>query len=138
MDSPITRSMLQKQLLSHWAMLRPGVLPTDVLACVRCANPSAPTCKFHTDAKAFAFGSGRFDFEYASLWDTPHDMWFCCESRNAACEGCCEEPQHSTDLFWWRAHEHLAPPLASDSSEPGSGSDGSVENENSAMELDDD
>jgi len=72
MDSPITRSMLQKQLLCHWAMLRPGVLPTDVLACVRCANPSAPTCKFHTDAKAFAFGSGRFDFEYASLWDTPH------------------------------------------------------------------
>mmetsp|Transcript_25413 Transcript_25413/g.60459 ORF Transcript_25413/g.60459 Transcript_25413/m.60459 type:complete len:137 (+) Transcript_25413:268-678(+) len=72
---------------------------------------TAATCRFHPDAKAFAFGSGRFDFGYTSLWDTPHDMWFCCGSSEAACVGCVEEAQHVPDPSWWMRYAHLAPPL---------------------------
>jgi hypothetical protein len=94
----VTRAMLHQQLLAHWKTLRPTAGPEDVAACVRCAAPSEPTCRFHPDAKAsnarrtradvlceclshtrlhgqaFAFGSGRFDFAFSSLWDTPHGV----------------------------------------------------------------
>jgi len=55
----------------------------------------------------------------------PADHWFCCDSPNATCPGCREEPHHSTDPFWWRLYEHVAPPLPSNESseESCSGSD---------------
>ena len=68
----VTRAMQQKQLLAHWQTLRPDVDQGSIAGCVRCAEPSAPTCRFHPDAKAFAFGSGRFDYDYNTFWDTPH------------------------------------------------------------------
>jgi len=99
-----------QQLLSHWQVLRPEGL--DPLAlCARCGDGRSPTCRFHPDAKGFAFGTGRFDYAYESLFDTPHDRWLCCGSTEATCAGCVEEANHTTDLDWWRAYAHLSPPL---------------------------
>ena len=87
----LTRTQLQQQLLAHWQMLKPAASPADVAGCARCAEPSAPSCRFHPDARAFAFGSGRFDFAFSNLWDTPHDHFFCCNSSSSSAPGCLEE-----------------------------------------------
>ena len=87
----LTRTQLQQQLLAHWQMLKPAASPADVAGCARCAEPSAPSCRFHPDARAFAFGSGRFDFAFSSLWDTPHDHFFCCNTSSSSAPGCLEE-----------------------------------------------
>lgn len=117
---PLTQSLLTKQhlpqLIEHWKLLH-GPDAGSIAGCVRCGTGSASRCRFHPDAKAFAFGTGRFDYAYCTLWDTPHDCWFCCGGSAADCEGCCEEEAHSTDSEWWRAYAHLAPELQSDGSD---------------------
>ena len=79
--------------------------------CIRCGDGTAPSCRFHPDAKAFAFGTGRFDYGYTSAWDTPHDIWFCCGAGAPGAAGCCEESTHTVDVDWWQAYCHLAPSL---------------------------
>ena len=105
-------ALATEQLIAHWRVLRPDsvTLPT----CARCGDASAAVCVFHPDAKAFAFGTGRFDYGYTSLWDTPHDGWMCCEGAHAATPGCQMEPTHTADPEWWRAYVHLAPPMPCD------------------------
>jgi hypothetical protein len=113
----------EQQLLLHWLVLHP-TSEAGPEHCVRCGAGSAPSCRFHPDAKAYAFGTGRFEFGYTSLWDTPHDRWFCCGGAAPDCPGCCEEAAHCTDPDWWRAYSHLAPPLEDDDCESSSESDG--------------
>ena len=84
-----------QQLVAHWQVLHPASEAGTTL-CVRCGAGDAPSCRFHPDARAFAFGTGRFGYGYTNLWDTPHDRWFCCGGTAPECAGCCEEqkPQH--------------------------------------------
>ena len=101
-----------KQLIDHWRILHGQEADVQLMAsCVRCGNGSAGLCRFHPDAKAFAFGTGRFDYAYTSAWDTPHDWWFCCGNPTATCEGCVEEPLHTVDPDWWRRYAGAAPAL---------------------------
>ena len=107
-----------------------------MVRCVRCGEPDAPVCRFHPDAKAFAFGTGRFQYGYTSAWDTPHDRWFCCNASGPECPGCCEEPTHTDSATWWESFAHLAPPIESEPEESSSSEehdDGA--NEATAMEL---
>jgi hypothetical protein len=113
------------QLLTHWRTMRPSFDPSLLLLCFRCGNGTAPTCRFHPDAKAFAFGSGRFDYGYETLWDTPHDCFLCCGNECPSSEGCTEQSQHILDIDWWKAYDHLAPPLDEESEENEEESDGS-------------
>ena len=83
-----------QQLAAHWQVLYPASKAGYVL-CVRCGAGGEPSCRFHPDARAFAFGTGRFDYGYTSLWDTPHDRWFCCGGTAPECAGCCEEQNRS-------------------------------------------
>jgi hypothetical protein len=87
-EGAVTRATLQQMLLNHWQMLRPGVGPDEVALCVRCADGRAPTCRFHPDAKGFAFGSGRFDYDYTTLWDTPHGATADMCTRDCVRMGC--------------------------------------------------
>lgn len=96
-----------RQLYSHWQVLRPLIDPAALALCVRCGDGAAPRCRFHPDAKGFGFGSGRFDYGWSNLWDTPHDAWFCCGSSAAECVGCVEELEHTVDPEWWREYAHL-------------------------------
>jgi len=114
-------------LAAHWMVLHPSSEAGPAL-CVRCGSGAAHTCRFHPDAKAFAFGTGRFDYGYTSLWDTPHDRWFCCGGATAESPGCCEEASHRTDPAWWQAYAHLSPPLDADADE----SDGEASSEESS------
>ena len=114
---PLTQSLLTKQhlpqLIEHWKLLH-GPDAGSIAGCVRCGTGSASRCRFHPDAKAFAFGTGRFDYAYCTLWDTPHDRWFCCGSSNATCVGCVEETQHTLDPNWWQAYAQLSPAIPND------------------------
>ena len=97
-----------QQLVAHWQVLHPASeAGTDL--CVRCGAGDAPSCRFHPDARAFAFGTGRFGYGYTNLWDTPHDRWFCCGGTAPECAGCCEEQNHSmwSGPSWW-CHSSLA------------------------------
>ena len=119
---PMFTNAATAQLIEHWRALRPDGSP-GVPSCVRCGDASAAVCVFHPDAKAWAFGSGRFDYAYTSLWDTPHDGWMCCANGTAAASGCVVEATHTADAGWWRAYAHLAPSMPGehddDSSEEG-------------------
>ena len=95
---------------AHWEALRPN-MPIGPPSCVRCGDGTSAICTFHPDAKAFAFGSGRFDYGYTSLWDTPHDGWMCCNGAGPECPGCMQEPTHSMDPEWWVPYAVLAPAL---------------------------
>ena len=111
---------MQQPLAEHWCILH-GTEALRLMAhCVRCGDGTAASCRFHPDAKAFGFGTGRFEYAYSSAWDTPHDVWFCCGSPNPRCPGCCEEPANSTDPDWWRANAAAAPLLEAAASEDGS------------------
>jgi hypothetical protein len=111
-------------LLAHWRVLHPKAANASIKKCVRCGDGDAPTCNFHPDAKAFAFGTGRFQYGYDTNWDTPHDRWFCCGGAAAECSGCCEEPHHTTRETWWEAYVHLAPALESHECEDSSSDEG--------------
>lgn len=124
-------SSRQQVVADHWFVLRPDA-PQGVPSCVRCGDATAATCDFHPDAKAFAFGSGRFDYCFTSLWDTPHDGWMCCNGAPAGAPGCCREPTHTTDPEWWRAYAHMAPAL------PQADDQGSDEDSDSADGEEDD
>ena len=123
-----------QQLVAHWKLLHPA---SDVgtALCVRCGAGDAPSCRFHPDARAFAFGTGRFDYGYTSLWDTPHDRWLCCGGIAPECAGCCEEQNHSTDPDWWRAYDHLSPALASDRDSSGDSSSDSERSSDAAEAM---
>ena len=103
----------QKRLIDHWRILHGEEAELQLMAlCVRCGQGNAGLCRFHPDAKAFAFGTGRFEYAYTSAWDTPHDWWFCCGGNpTARCEGCIEEPSHTTDPNWWVGYAAAAPAL---------------------------
>jgi hypothetical protein len=109
-----------ERLSAHWRVLRPDALPV-VPFCARCGDGSASACSFHPDAKAYAFGTGRFDYAYTSLWDTPHDGFMCCGGVVGSV-GCCVEQTHTADAEWWRVYAHLAPALPS-AEQGSSGSD---------------
>ena len=123
-----------QQLVAHWKLLHPASEVGTAL-CVRCGAGDAPSCRFHPDARAFAFGTGRFDYGYTSLWDTPHDRWFCCGGIAPECAGCCEEQNHSTDPDWWRAYDHLSPALASDRDSSGDSSSDSERSSDAAEAM---
>ena len=114
----MTRSetMRQQQLAAHWIVIHgERAASSELIAlCVRCGDGAATTCRFHPDAKAFAFGTGRFDYAYTSAWDTPHDYWFCCSKPHSTQIGCCEEPYHTVDPNWWKKYLQQAPPLEPD------------------------
>ena len=135
-------NMRAQQILSHWRVLRPDDLnPHTLSLCVRCGDGTAATCRFHPDAKAYAFGCGRFDYGYTSLWDTPHDRWFCCGRADATAEGCVEECCHTTDSEWWWALSHLSPALPEDDgcasdSEGEEGDSASMDDEEVASDQD--
>ena len=123
-----------QQLVAHWKLLHPAS-EVGMALCVRCGAGDAPSCRFHPDARAFAFGTGRFDYGYTSLWDTPHDRWFCCGGIAPECAGCCEEQNHSTDPDWWRAYDHLSPALASDRDSSGDSSSDSERSSDAAEAM---
>ena len=132
----------QQQLIEHWCILHgTEALQLRMAHCVRCGDGTAASCRFHPDAKAFAFGTGRFDYGYSSAWDTPHDVWFCCGSASPGCPGCCEEPAHSTDSEWWRPYAAAAPALVVATDDEGEsdaesdGSAGEVEVRIAAMDI---
>lgn len=116
--SSVQPSELQN-LAEHWKILHGDADPHLISLCVRCGDGSAATCRFHPDAKAFAFGTGRFDYAYKSAWDTPHDYWFCCGGASPTCLGCCAEAVHTTNPDWWQEYAASAPDLecASDEEE---------------------
>ena len=89
-------------------------------------------CQFHPDAKAFGFGTGRFDFAFTNLWDTPHERWFCCMAGAASAPGCCTLDEHSTDPSWWVAFAHLAPALDDDDDDDESEEDDGEESDSVA------
>lgn len=126
-----------QQLVAHWQVCHPVGDAAAFAQCVRCGMGSAPTCRFHPDAKAFGFGTGRFDFGYTTLWDTPHEQWFCCGGVAADCIGCCQELLHTTDPNWWRAYEHLSPPLQEHSDDETMDSDPDGAEAMAAMDIDD-
>ena len=126
-----------QQLAAHWQLLHPAGDASAFARCVRCGMGSAPTCRFHPDAKAFGFGTGRFDFGYTTLWDTPHEQWFCCGGVSADCIGCCQELTHTTDPKWWRAYEHLSPPLQEHSDDESMDSDPDGVEAMAAMDIED-
>jgi hypothetical protein len=126
-DSPYYTA--NQQLTAHWRAIHEHTNPHLMGLCVRCGDGSNPTCcRFHPDAKAFAFGTGRFDYGYSNAWDTPHDRWFCCGAVAAQSAGCCEEPMHTIDPNWWQAYVVHAPPLE-DSEDDGDEEDGDSEDE---------
>lgn len=104
-------TLRMEQLRAHWSLLHGEEDEGRFALCVRCGNGAAPRCRFHPDAKAFAFGTGRFDFGYTTAWDTPHDIWFCCGSTSPQCIGCCEEESHTTREDWWQPYAELGPSL---------------------------
>ena len=124
-----------QRVADHWQVLRPQA-PRGVPSCVRCGDGTAAVCQFHPDAKAWAFGSGRFDYAYTSLWDTPHDGWMCCVDGNPAAAGCMCEATHTVDAEWWRAYTHLAPAMPADREEGMSSSSSSSEGEEDADDAD--
>lgn len=126
-----------QQLVAHWQVIHPAGDASAFAQCVRCGMGSAPSCRFHPDAKAFGFGTGRFDFGYASLWDTPHDQWFCCGGVAADRIGCCQELSHTTDPNWWRAYEQLSPPLQETCDDESIDSDPDGAEAMAAMDIDD-
>ena len=101
-----------QQPMTHWQLLHPTSEAGSAL-CVRCGEGGAPTCRFRPDARAFAFGTGRFGYGYTSLWDTPHDRWFCCGGIGPECAGCCEEQKRRMSKgvvkgppSWWWHYAH--------------------------------
>jgi hypothetical protein len=108
----------RERLLAHWTLLHCEHAGSQGLIglCIRCGKGDGPSCRFHPDAKAFAFGTGRFDYGFTSAWDTPHDRWFCCGKIGASDIGCCEEALHTLDEQWWRPYAEHAPSLEAESS----------------------
>ena len=133
-DMRVTRR--RQQLINHWQSLRADDLDLGRLAlCARCGDGAAPSCRFHPDAKAYAFGSGRFDYGFTCLFDTPHDRWFCCGATEVRAAGCLEEATHTTDLDWWTAYENQSPPLPDEDGDGSGEEDASVDEQLAAMEI---
>ena len=124
-----------QRIAEHWQICNPHAPPSLMSHCVRCGDGTGPTCKFHPDAKAFALGTGRFDYGFTSAYDTPHDFWFCCGGAAPGCVGCCEEPTHTIDPEWWRTYAEDAPQL--DGSDDTDDSDDSDETCNSGIDATD-
>ena len=123
-----------QRVMAHWDVLHPEADTRLLSLCIRCGQGSAPTCRFHPDAKAFAFGTGRFEYGYTSAWDTPHEMWFCCGAGSAAAAGCCEESRHTVDPEWWTAYAGHAPALDETAEEASDEDDDDDDDDDGAME----
>ena len=102
-------------MAEHWRIIHgEDADPLLMSVCVRCGNGRLPSCHFHPDAKAFAFGTGRFRYGYTSAWDTPHDRFFCCGGTSPQCPGCLVEDTHTCDPGWWLAYAGQSPSLDAD------------------------
>ena len=125
-------------VVNHWRVLHGAEADLTLLRrCIRCHDGNAATCRFHPDAKAFAFGTGRFEYGYTSAWDTPHDHFFCCGAATSSTCGCCEEPHHRIDADWWREYESRAQALDAEIGGSEQDEDGEEEEEEEEDEEDD-
>ena len=133
---PTPEERRRRAILEHLQLLNPELRTLTPTTCLRCGGTvGAGACQFHPDAKAFAFGTGRFDFNFENWWDTPHDRWFCCMAGAASAPGCCTLDEHTTSPDWWLAFVHLAPPLEAEDEDSDDGEDDEDSDSAAQMEV---